>query len=68
VRGNTNRFRVTLFFGAGAGHQIPLVVPSLKLIAVRNGGALADEAEYDSALDAHFFDPLLAAVQSGRGD
>ena len=28
------------FFGSGAGHQILLVVPSLKLVVVRNGNVL----------------------------
>jgi CubicO group peptidase (beta-lactamase class C family) len=32
-----------LFYGAGAGHQIVVVVPSLGLIAVRNGKDLASD-------------------------
>jgi CubicO group peptidase (beta-lactamase class C family) len=52
------------FFGLGAGHQVLLVVPSLNLIAVRNGGSLANEAEYDSALDAVFFGPLVASFEA----
>lgn len=49
------------FWGAGAQHQLLLVVPSLKLIAVRNGGALRGEA-YDSARDEMFFQPLMKAI------
>ena len=32
------------FWGAGAGQPAALVVPSLKLIAVRNGGALRGDS------------------------
>jgi CubicO group peptidase (beta-lactamase class C family) len=49
------------FWGAGAGHQILLVVPSLKLIAVRNGESLG-AGEYHSAVNAQLFEPLVAAV------
>jgi CubicO group peptidase (beta-lactamase class C family) len=31
------------YYGAGAGDQLLIVIPSLKLIVVRNGGALAPE-------------------------
>ncbi len=49
------------FWGSGAGHQVLLVVPSLRLIAVRQGGAFPG-ADYDAALDAGLFRPLMAAV------
>jgi len=49
------------FWGAGAQHQLLLVIPSLKTIAVRNGGALAG-TEYDNARDALFFRPLMEAM------
>ncbi|MBW8883707.1 MAG: serine hydrolase, partial [Planctomycetia bacterium] len=49
------------FFGRGAGHQILLVVPSLKLIAVRNGANLAEDS---GALGRLLFDPLMAAIAS----
>lgn len=49
------------YWGAGAQHQIVLVIPSRKLIAVRNGGALAG-ASYDNARDTLFFQPLMNAV------
>jgi CubicO group peptidase (beta-lactamase class C family) len=48
------------YFGAGAGHQIVLVVPSLKLIVVRNGGAMP--GEYNQAVNKHLFEPLMAAI------
>lgn len=51
------------FWGAGAGHQILLVVPSLKLIAVRNGETLGT-AEYHDAVNAHLFEPLIEAVSA----
>jgi hypothetical protein len=37
------------FFGAGAGHQLMVVIPSLDLVIVRMGGALTDEAFTHSA-------------------
>jgi CubicO group peptidase (beta-lactamase class C family) len=50
------------FWAAGAGGQILLVVPSLKLIAVRNGDRL-DEGDNDRAIDKYFFSPLMAAIK-----
>lgn len=49
------------YYGSGAGHQIALVVPSLNLIAVRNGDVLRG-AEYDEAEDRFLFEPLMDAV------
>lgn len=49
------------FWGAGAQGQVLLVVPSLKLIAVRNGGAL-DAGDNDRALERHVFGPLMEAL------
>jgi len=55
-------------WGAGAQHQILLVVPSLGLIMVRNGRSLTTDYERDAV--AHLlFDPLIAAIterHSGR--
>jgi CubicO group peptidase (beta-lactamase class C family) len=50
------------FWGAGAQHQLVLVIPSLKVIAVRNGGALAGTS-YDQARDTLFFQPLMKAIE-----
>ena len=55
------------YWGSGAQHQIVLVIPSLKLIAVRNGGALASSG-YDNARDAFFFQPLLKAIGIDAGE
>lgn len=55
-----------VFAGAGAGHQLLLVVPSLDLIAVRFGAALADPGEergFWSPIVEHLFDPLMAALK-----
>ncbi len=55
------------FWGAGAGHQLTLVIPSLKLIAVRNGSALngpSTHVDYDRARDTLFFQPLMHAVST----
>jgi CubicO group peptidase (beta-lactamase class C family) len=53
------------FWGSGAGHQVVLVVPSLKLIAVRNGRALPEppaSAEFHSPLYKWLFEPLVSAI------
>ena len=50
------------YWGAGAGHQITLVIPSLRIIAVRNGQSLA-AGDYDSARNTEFFQPLMKALQ-----
>ena len=58
-------------WGAGAGHQILLVVPSLNLIAVRNGGELplervADQDKrFHEAVYVNLFKPLMEAVNGG---
>ncbi|HMJ90947.1 MAG TPA: serine hydrolase [Candidatus Acidoferrum sp.] len=57
------------FWGSGAGHQILLVVPSLNLIAVRNGEKLASTAsppqQYHEPVRQLLFEPLIAAIESG---
>jgi hypothetical protein len=50
------------FAGAGAGHQLLLVVPSLRLVAVRNGGPLAAKESFWIAAYEHFLKPLMAAL------
>jgi len=55
------------FWGAGAGHQIVLVVPSLHLIAVRNGETIVDTtapaSEFHQPVRRFLFEPLVDAVQ-----
>jgi CubicO group peptidase (beta-lactamase class C family) len=51
------------YWAGGAGHQILLVIPSLKIIAVRNGETLAP-GNYDAARDTQFFQPLMTALKS----
>jgi CubicO group peptidase (beta-lactamase class C family) len=46
------------FWGSGAGHQIVFVVPSLGLIAVRNGQTLAP-GPYHEAAYKWLFEPLM---------
>jgi CubicO group peptidase (beta-lactamase class C family) len=50
------------FWGSGAGHQVVFVVPSLSLIAVRNGGTLETGIDHHEALLVHLFRPLVEAV------
>ncbi len=51
------------FWASGAGHQTLLVVPSLNLICVRNGGALSSKKEeYQKAQGLYLFAPLMDAI------
>jgi len=54
------------FWGSGAGHQVVLVVPSLHLIAVRNGRSLAevhgDPFDYAQPTFEWIFEPLIKAI------
>jgi len=50
------------FVGAGAGHQILLVVPCRDLIVVRNGATINDLGQSESfwgGLEKHLFTPLM---------
>lgn len=55
------------FCGTGAGHQIVLVVPSLNLIAVRNGDTIAtvggEPNAYHVPLRQYLFGPLVKAIE-----
>jgi CubicO group peptidase (beta-lactamase class C family) len=55
------------FWAAGAGGQVTLVVPSLQLVAVRNGDRL-DNGDNDLAMDKHFFTPLMRAIRDNESD
>jgi CubicO group peptidase (beta-lactamase class C family) len=55
------------YFGSGAGNQIVLVVPSLNLIAVRNGAMLEPGPEQKQGLDTWFFGPLMGTVTRRPG-
>jgi len=65
---NTDQVWTTLprdaFAGAGAGNQLLLVVPSLRLIVVRNGELIGDEKMegFWGGTDKHLFKPLMEAV------
>lgn len=52
------------FWGAGAGNQILLVIPSLEIVLVRNGSQL-DSSDNFGGLEQYLFAPLMAAVQDG---
>ncbi len=47
------------FWGAGAGHQFLLVIPSLNLIVVRNGQVLDAKADFSAALNDYLVTPLM---------
>ncbi len=53
------------FAGAGAGNQVLLVVPSLKLIIVRNGSNLFDSSKGEGfwgGLEKYLFNPVMEAI------
>lgn len=50
------------YAGAGSGHQLLLVVPSLNLIVVRNGGSITNESDFWAGLEEYVFEPLMNAV------
>jgi len=50
------------FAGAGAQHQVLLVVPSLDLVVVRNGAALEPGTRFWGAALQYIFEPAVAAV------
>ena len=54
------------YAGAGAGNQVLLVVPSLDLVVVRNGGLMGSEADgvgFWGGLERYLFDPVITAVE-----
>jgi len=57
------------YLGAGAGHEILLVVPSLRLVVVRYGLRIGDShwgGDFWTALDSDFLRPLMAIVEEMR--
>jgi Domain of unknown function (DUF4185) len=62
------------YYGAGAGDQLLIVIPSLNLVVVRNGEALAPEPKgakdvFEAFHDARvkvLFEPIVAAVTDRR--
>jgi hypothetical protein len=63
--GAWNRAPRDAFAGAGAGHQVLLVIPSLDLIVVRQGESLSDAAQGETfwgGFVEHLLNPLMEAV------
>ena len=59
------------FAGAGAGQQVLLVVPSLDLILVRNGGMMEDgdpDAVFWGGIERFVFNPVMEAIAVGAGE
>jgi CubicO group peptidase (beta-lactamase class C family) len=52
------------FWGAGAGHQFLLVVPSLNLIVVRNGDLLQKADDFNEGLEKFIVTPLMKACSA----
>lgn len=59
--GALSRLPRDAFLGAGAGHQLLLVVPSLELIVVRFGNTLAPGGFW-TAVEQHLVNPLMDAL------
>jgi CubicO group peptidase (beta-lactamase class C family) len=51
------------FAGAGAGQQVLLVIPSLGMVVVRNGGAMTGPEQFWGAIEKYVFDPVIDAVE-----
>ncbi len=58
--GRFEKLPTDAFWGSGAEHQTLLVVPSLNLVCVRNGGSLHPESGH--AQNTFLFEPLLDAI------
>jgi CubicO group peptidase (beta-lactamase class C family) len=56
------------FWGAGAGHQLLLVVPSLNLIVVRNGSVLDAKLGYSEALEKCLITPLMGCLATSHAE
>lgn len=59
------------FAGAGAGHQVLLVIPSLDLVVVRNGGLLREANEptpFWWAIEKYVFNPVVKAATAKHDD
>ena len=54
------------FGGAGAGQQFLLIVPSLDLIVVRNGGQLDPTLSFEEGLDRFVVAPVVRAISTTR--
>jgi CubicO group peptidase (beta-lactamase class C family) len=54
------------FAGIGAGQQILLVIPSLDLIVVRNGGLMDNSISFDAGLEAYVINPVMGALAPGQ--
>lgn len=58
------------FAGAGAGNQVLVVIPSLDLVVVRNGGLLEDpggDNMFWGGIEKCLLNPLMEAVAEGAG-
>jgi CubicO group peptidase (beta-lactamase class C family) len=62
VRGDFPQVPRDAFFGSGDGHQVMLIVPSLGLVAVRNGRTLKPDDIFVRPIVEHIFNPLMDAV------
>src|SRR2546421_662311 len=61
---NLRRWRgwICMRTGEGPGHQVLMVVPSLDLIVVRNGTAMAKEGGFWAAVEKEIVEPVMKTV------
>ncbi len=51
-----------MYFGAGAGHQLLIVIPSMNLVVVRMGQKMQGQ-NYMAAIEEHLLNPLMDALR-----
>ena len=62
-RGCFSKVPRDMYFGAGAGHQLLIVIPSLNLVVVRMGQTMQGP-NYMAAIEQHLLNPLMAALSA----
>jgi CubicO group peptidase (beta-lactamase class C family) len=61
-RGRIHGMPRNVYFAAGAGHRLVVVIPDLEVIIVRNGDLLSTTEPYMAAQDKYFFQPMIRAL------
>jgi CubicO group peptidase (beta-lactamase class C family) len=62
IHGTVPGMPLDVYFAAGAGHRLVVVIPSLQVIVVRNGELLSPAEDYFVARDRYFFAPMVEAL------
>jgi CubicO group peptidase (beta-lactamase class C family) len=62
IHGTVPGMPMDVYFAAGAGHRLVVVIPSLQAIVVRSGELLSPTEDYFVARDRYFFVPMMEAL------